>query len=84
MGGKGPSACQPPQPLPPAPAPIDYDKMAAASIRVANAQIAAEQRRRSSGCIPQYTKLQFQPPTNFRASSTTNTSPALAVWSVRS
>ena len=58
MGGKGPSAPAP-QPLPPPAAPIDYDKMAAASIRVANAQIAAEEES-IKRLYPQYTALQFQ------------------------
>ena len=58
MGGKGPSAPAP-QPLPPAAQPIDYDKMAAASIRVANAQIAAEEES-IKRLYPQYTALQFQ------------------------
>ena len=58
MGGKGPSAPAP-QPLPPAAQPIDYDKMAAASIRVANAQIAAEEES-IKRLYPQYTALQLQ------------------------
>ena len=58
MGGKGTSAPAP-QPLPTAAAPIDYDKMAAASIRVANAQIAAEEES-IKRLYPQYTALQFQ------------------------
>jgi hypothetical protein len=47
-----------PQPLPPAPKPIDYDKMAAASIRVAKAQ-SAEQEASIKRLYPEYTKLQF-------------------------
>jgi hypothetical protein len=47
------------QPLPPAPTPIDYDKMSAASIRVAKAQ-AAEQEAMIKRLYPEYTKLQFQ------------------------
>jgi hypothetical protein len=48
-----------PQPLPPAPAPINYDKMANASIRVAKAQ-SAEQEAMIKRLYPEYTKLQFQ------------------------
>ena len=48
-----------PQPLPPAPQPIDYDRMAAASIRVAKAQ-SAEQEAMIKRLYPEYTKLQFQ------------------------
>jgi len=48
-----------PQPLPPAPKPIDYDKMANASIRVAKAQ-SAEQEAMIKRLYPEYTKLQFQ------------------------
>jgi hypothetical protein len=48
-----------PQPLPPAPTPIDYDKMADASIRVAKAQ-SAEQEAMIKRLYPEYTKLQFQ------------------------
>jgi hypothetical protein len=58
MGGSGPSA-PPRQRVPAAPAPIDYDKMAAASIRVANAQTAAEEES-IKRLYPQYTALQFQ------------------------
>ena len=47
------------QPLPPAAAPIDYDKMAEASIRVAKAQ-SAEQEAMIKRLYPEYTKLQFQ------------------------
>jgi hypothetical protein len=47
-----------PQPVPAAPAPIDYDKMAAASIRVANAQIAAEEES-IKRLYPQYINMQF-------------------------
>jgi hypothetical protein len=47
-----------PQPLPPAPQPIDYDRMAAASIRVAKAQ-SAEQEASIKRLYPEYTKLQF-------------------------
>ena len=57
MGGS-PSAPAP-QPLPPPAAPIDYDKMAAASIRVAKAQ-SAEQEAMIKRLYPEYTKLQFQ------------------------
>ena len=57
MGGKGPSAPAP-QPLPPPAAPIDYDKMAAASIRVANAQTLAQEES-IKRLYPEYTKLQF-------------------------
>ena len=57
MGGS-PSA-PPPQPLPPAAQPIDYDKMANASIRVAKAQ-SAEQEAMIKRLYPEYTKLQFQ------------------------
>lgn len=48
-----------PQPLPPAAQPIDYDKMANASIRVAKAQ-SAEQEAMIKRLYPEYTKLQFQ------------------------
>ena len=48
-----------PQPLPPAPQPIDYNKMANASIRVAKAQ-SREQEAMIKRLYPQYTKLQFQ------------------------
>jgi hypothetical protein len=44
--------------VPAAPAPIDYDKMAAASIRVANAQIAAEEES-IKRLYPQYINMQF-------------------------
>ena len=47
------------QPLPPPAAPIDYDKMAEASIRVAKAQ-SAEQEAMIKRLYPEYTKLQFQ------------------------
>ena len=57
MGGSPSMPAQ--QPLPPAPAPIDYDKMAAASIRVAKAQ-SAEQEAMIKRLYPEYTKLQFQ------------------------
>ena len=57
MGGS-PSAPAP-QPLPPPAAPIDYDKMAAASIRVAKAQ-SEEQEASIKRLYPEYTKLQFQ------------------------
>lgn len=56
--GSGPSA-PPMQPVPAAPAPIDYDKMAEASIRVANAQTAAQEAM-IKRLYPEYTKLQFQ------------------------
>ena len=56
MGGS-PSAPAP-QPLPPPAAPIDYDKMAAASIRVAKAQ-SEEQEASIKRLYPEYTKLQF-------------------------
>ena len=47
-----------PQPVPAAPAPIDYDKMAAASIRVARAQTAAEEAA-IKRLYPEYIKMQF-------------------------
>jgi hypothetical protein len=56
MGGKSSSPSM--QPVPAAPAPIDYDKMAAASIRVANAQIAAEEES-IKRLYPQYINMQF-------------------------
>ena len=46
------------QPLPPAPQPIDYDRMAAASIRVAEAQTAAEEAA-IKRLYPEYIKMQF-------------------------
>ena len=57
MGGAPSMPAQ--QPLPPEPKPIDYDKMAAASIRVAKAQ-SAEQEAMIKRLYPEYTKLQFQ------------------------
>jgi hypothetical protein len=57
MGGKSSSPAM--QPVPAAPAPIDYDKMAAASIRVAKAQ-SEEQEASIKRLYPEYTKLQFQ------------------------
>lgn len=56
MGG-GPSIPAP-QPLPPAPAPINYDKMANASIRVAKAQVAEEEAA-IKRLYPEYIKMQF-------------------------
>jgi hypothetical protein len=56
MGGS-PSMPRP-QRLPAAPAPIDYDKMAAASIRVANAQTAAEEES-IKRLYPEYIRMQF-------------------------
>jgi hypothetical protein len=47
-----------PQPLPPAPAPINYDKMANASIRVAQAQSAAEEAA-IKRLYPEYIRMQF-------------------------
>jgi len=54
---KGPSA-PPPQPVPAAPAPIDYDRMANASIRVAREQIAAEEEA-VKRLYPEYIRMQF-------------------------
>jgi hypothetical protein len=45
-------------PVPPAPAPIDYDKMASASIRVAQAQVAAEEES-IKRLYPQYIGMQM-------------------------
>jgi hypothetical protein len=56
MGGKSSSPAM--QPVPAAPAPIDYDKMAEASIRVANAQTAAEEAA-IKRLYPEYIKMQF-------------------------
>lgn len=56
MGGS-PKA-PPPQPVPPMPAPIDYDKMAAASIRVAKESLAAEEEA-IKRLYPQYIGMQF-------------------------
>lgn len=56
MGGGGPSFT--PAPLPPEPKPIDYDKMAAASIRVAKAQVAEEEAA-IKRLYPEYIKMQF-------------------------
>jgi hypothetical protein len=56
MGGGGPSF--PMQPVPPPPAPIDYDKMAAASIRVGKAQIAEEEAA-IKRLYPEYIKMQM-------------------------
>ena len=55
--GSGPSMPAP-QPVPAAPAPIDYDKMANASIRVAKAQSAAEEAA-IKRLYPEYIKMQF-------------------------
>jgi len=55
--GSGPSTPAA-QPLPAAPAPIDYDKMAEASIRVAKAQVAAEEES-IKRLYPEYIKMQF-------------------------
>jgi len=59
MGGmfSRPSA-PPPQPVPAAPAPIDYDRMANASIRVAREQIAAEEAA-VKRLYPEYIRMQF-------------------------
>jgi len=56
MGGKSSSPAM--QPVPAAPAPIDYDKMANASIRVAQAQSAAEEAA-IKRLYPEYIKMQF-------------------------
>lgn len=56
MGGS-PKA-PPPQPVPPMPAPIDYDKMAAASIRVAKESLAAEEEA-IKRLYPEYIRMQF-------------------------
>jgi hypothetical protein len=56
MGGGGPSF--PMQPVPPPPAPIDYDKMAAASIRVGKAQIAEEEAA-IKRLYPEYIRMQM-------------------------
>jgi hypothetical protein len=56
MGGKSSSPAM--QPVPAAPAPIDYDAMANASIRVANAQSAAEEAA-IKRLYPEYIKMQF-------------------------
>ena len=56
MGGKSSSPAM--QPVPAAPAPIDYDKMAEASIRVANAQSAAEEAA-IKRLYPEYIRMQF-------------------------
>jgi hypothetical protein len=55
--GSGPSMPAA-QPLPPAPAPIDYDKMAEASIRVAKAQ-TLEEEAAIKRLYPEYIKMQF-------------------------
>jgi len=55
--GSGPSMPAA-QPLPQAPAPIDYDKMAAASIRVAKAQ-TLEEEAAIKRLYPEYIKMQF-------------------------
>jgi hypothetical protein len=47
-----------PQPLPPAPAPIDYDKMAESSIRVAKAQ-TLEEEAAIKRLYPEYIGMQF-------------------------
>lgn len=59
MGGmfSRPSAPAP-QPVPAAPAPIDYDRMANASIRVAREQIAAEEAA-VKRLYPEYIRMQF-------------------------
>ena len=46
------------QPLPAAPTPIDYDKMSAASIRVARAQALAQEES-IKRLYPEYVKMQF-------------------------
>ena len=56
MGGGGPSFSM--QPVPPPPAPIDYDKMAEASIRVAKSQIAEEEAA-IKRLYPEYIRMQF-------------------------
>ena len=56
MGGS-PKAPKP-QPVPEAPKPIDYDKMAAASIRVAKESLAAEEAA-IKRLYPQYIGMQF-------------------------
>jgi hypothetical protein len=56
MGGGGPSFT--PAPVPPAPPPINYDKMAKASIRVANAQTLAQEES-IKRLYPEYIKMQF-------------------------
>lgn len=56
MGGGGPSFT--PAPVPAAPAPIDYDKMAESSIRIANAQTAAEEAA-IKRIYPEYIRMQF-------------------------
>ena len=56
MGGGGPSFTA--APVPPPPAPIDYDKMAEASIRVAKAQ-TAEEEESIKRLYPQYIGMQF-------------------------
>jgi hypothetical protein len=55
--GSGPSMPAA-QAVPAAPAPIDYDKMAEASIRVAKAQVAAEEES-IKRLYPEYIKMQF-------------------------
>ena len=59
MGGmfSRPSA-PPPQPVPAAPAPIDYDRMANASIRVAREQIKAQEEA-VKRLYPEYIRMQF-------------------------
>jgi hypothetical protein len=57
MGGGGRSAPAP-QPVPAAPAPIDYNAMANASIRVAQAQSAAEEAA-IKRLYPEYIRMQF-------------------------
>lgn len=47
------------QPLPPAPTPINYDKMSDASIRVARAQALAQEES-IKRLYPEYIKMQFQ------------------------
>jgi hypothetical protein len=58
MGGGGGGNTYVSQPVPAAPAPIDYDKMAAASIRVAQAQTAAEEAA-IKRLYPEYIRMQF-------------------------
>jgi len=58
LGGGGGGNTYVSQPVPSAPAPIDYDKMAAASIRVAQAQSAAEEAA-IKRLYPEYINMQF-------------------------
>jgi hypothetical protein len=58
MGGGGGGNTYISQPVPAAPAPIDYDKMAAASIRVAQAQ-TREEEAAIKRLYPEYINMQF-------------------------